>query len=53
VSDRESGESQRCLGEWLRRVREEQRLTLRAVEVLSHGRFNPITLARTSAATAP
>ena len=39
-----SDEFHRRLGERLRRVREEQRLTLRAVEVLSRGRFNPITL---------
>jgi transcriptional regulator with XRE-family HTH domain len=45
VTGSDSDAFQRRLGERLRRVREEQRLTLRAVEVLSHGRFNPITLA--------
>lgn len=38
-------EFDRRLGARLRRVREEQRLTLEAVEVLSHGRFKRETLA--------
>lgn len=37
-------EFQRRLGERLR-IREEQRLTMKAVEVLSHRRFKPVTLA--------
>lgn len=38
------GEFDRLLGQRLRTAREAQRLTLRAVEVLSAGRFNPVTL---------
>jgi transcriptional regulator with XRE-family HTH domain len=45
LSRREPDEFSRRLGERLRRAREEQRLTLKAVEVLSHGRFNAVTLA--------
>lgn len=51
---RELCEYQRRLGEQLRRVREEQRLTLEVVGVLSQGRFKRETLgAPTSAATGP
>jgi transcriptional regulator with XRE-family HTH domain len=38
-------ERARRFGQRLRQAREGQRLTRRAVEVLSHGRFNAVTLA--------
>jgi hypothetical protein len=51
VDRRKPDEFQRRIGERLRRVREKQRLTLAAVEVLSHGRFNPVPSPPTSAGT--
>src|SRR4051794_24534941 len=44
VDRSEPDDFHRRFGERLRRAREEQRLTLAAVEVLSHGRFKPGTI---------